>query len=237
MTKTHDPSPAIEIKGLDYAFGRDEAKKQVLFGVDLEIAPGEFVILTGPSGSGKTTLLSLCGALRQSQNGKLLCLGRDLSCLEKSALENYRREVGFIFQLHNLFPALTAFESVKMAVALRPDLAENAEERIRALLSQLGLSERMDYKPEKLSGGQRQRVAIARALVHRPQLIFADEPTAALDADNTRIVLDLLRELAHTQGTTIMMVTQDNRVFDEADRLVKLVDGTITHDRQTGPNP
>lgn len=231
MTKTRDPSPAIEIKELDYAFGSDEAKKQVLFGVDLEVAPGEFVILTGPSGSGKTTLLSLCGALRQPQTGKLLCLGRDLSCLEKTTLENYRREIGFIFQLHNLFPALTAFESVKMAVALRPDLAETAEERIRALLSRLGLGDRMDYKPAKLSGGQRQRVAIARALVHRPQLILADEPTAALDADNTRIVLDLLRELAHTQGTTIMMVTQDNRVFEEADRLVKLVDGTITYDR------
>ena len=94
----------------------------------------------------------------------------------------------------------------------------------------------MDYKPDKLSGGQRQRVAIARALVHRPQLILADEPTAALDADNTRIVLDLLRELAHTQGTTIMMVTQDNRVFEEADRLVELVDGTITYDRKSRPN-
>ena len=236
MTQTSKNTPAIQIKGLDYAFGSEEARKQVLFGVDFEAAPGEFVILTGPSGSGKTTLLSLCGALRQPQSGKLRCIGRDLSSLGKEELEIYRREVGFIFQLHNLFPALTAFESVKMATALRSDLSDTAEERIRDLLTRLGLGDRMDYKPDKLSGGQRQRVAIARALVHRPQLILADEPTAALDADNTRIVLDLLRELAHTQGTTIMMVTQDNRVFEEADRLVELVDGTITHDRKTHPN-
>ena len=234
MTQTSKTSPAVEIKGLDYAFGSEETRKQVLFGVDLEVAPGEFVILTGPSGSGKTTLLSLCGALRQTQVGKLACIGRELSSLGKEELEVYRREVGFIFQLHNLFPALTAFESVKMATALRPDLSDAAEERIRDLLTRLGLAERMDYKPEKLSGGQRQRVAIARALIHQPRLILADEPTAALDADNTRIVLGLLRELAHGQGTTIMMVTQDNRVFEQADRLVELVDGTITRDRSTG---
>ncbi|MEE3326563.1 MAG: ATP-binding cassette domain-containing protein [Myxococcota bacterium] len=234
MMQTSKNPPAVEIKGLDYAFGTGEARKQVLFGVDLEVSPGEFVILTGPSGSGKTTLLSLCGALRQTQAGKLLCIGRELSSLGKEELEIYRREVGFIFQLHNLFPALSAFESVKMATALRPDLPGDAEERIRDLLTRLGLGERMDYKPEKLSGGQRQRVAIARALIHQPRLILADEPTAALDAENTRIVLELLRELAHAQGTTIMMVTQDNRVFEEADRLVELVDGTITQDRQTG---
>ena len=135
MTQTSKNAPAVEIKGLDYAFGSDEAKKQVLFGVDFEAAPGEFVILTGPSGSGKTTLLSLCGALRQTQSGKLTCIGRELSSLGKEELESYRREVGFIFQLHNLFPALTAFESVKMATALRPDLSDTAEESIRDLLT------------------------------------------------------------------------------------------------------
>ena len=234
MTPKPTASPAVEIQGLDYAFGSDEARKQVLFGVDLEVAPGEFVILTGPSGSGKTTLLSLCGALRQSQAGRLHCIGRDLSSLGKEELEIYRREVGFIFQLHNLFPALTAFESVRMATALRPELADEADGRIRTLLTRLGLGERMDYKPEKLSGGQRQRVAVARALIHNPRLILADEPTAALDAQNTQIVLELLRELAHTLGTTILMVTQDNRVFEEADRLIELVDGSVTHDRKTG---
>ena len=236
MTKTSSPEPAVQIQGLDYSFGTDEATKQVLFGVDLEVAPGEFVILTGPSGSGKTTLLSLCGALRQTQSGRLSCIGRELSALGRDELEIYRREVGFIFQLHNLFPALTAFESVQMATVLRPDFGDEAEERIRDLLTRVGLGERMDYKPEKLSGGQRQRVAIARALIHQPRLVLADEPTAALDAQNTQIVLELLRELARTQGTTIMMVTQDNRVFEEADRLVELVDGTITQDRQTGTN-
>ncbi|MAI81073.1 MAG: hypothetical protein CL917_19185 [Deltaproteobacteria bacterium] len=224
---------AIQIEGLNYAFGDAEARKQVLYDIDLEVESGEFIILTGPSGSGKTTLLSLSGALRRPQSGKLLSLGRSLGDLDDSGLEVYRREVGFIFQLHNLFPALTAFESVKMATDLRPDLSGVAEDRITDLLTRLGLGERLHYKPAKLSGGQRQRVAIARALVHEPRLILADEPTAALDAQNTTIVLEMLRERAHANGTSIMMVTQDNRVFEEADRLIELVDGRLVSDRQT----
>lgn len=225
-------SPAIEIRDLDYAFGDGEARKQVLFDIDLDVAPGEFAIMTGPSGSGKTTLLSLVGALRSPQSGKLVSLGHDLRRLRGIALEEYRTHLGFIFQLHNLFPALTAFESVQMSADLHPDPDGDKKERIERLLTELGLGHRIHYRPDKLSGGQRQRVAIARALIHRPALVLADEPTAALDGDNTEIVLGLFRRLAHEQSTTILMVTQDARVFESADRLVQLVDGRIDSDRR-----
>jgi putative ABC transport system ATP-binding protein len=186
--------------------------------------------MTGPSGSGKTTLLSLVGALRRPQSGTLNCIGHDLNGLEGARLEGYRQQLGFIFQLHNLFPALTAFQSVQMATDLHPQSGTETNDRIRALLTRLGLGERMDYRPHQLSGGQRQRVAIARALVHRPALVLADEPTAALDGENTQIVLQLLAELAHERGTTVLMVTQDSRVFESADRLINLVDGRLDSD-------
>jgi putative ABC transport system ATP-binding protein len=221
---------AIDIGDLDYAFGVGEARKQVLFEIDLSLTSGEFAIMTGPSGSGKTTLLSLVGALRRPQGGKLISLGHDLNRLEGPELEAYRTHLGFIFQLHNLFPALTAFQSVQMAADLRDDIPGDKAERISSLLGELGLSERLHYKPEQLSGGQRQRVAIARALVHLPALILADEPTAALDGANTEIVLGLFKKLAHEQGTTVLMVTQDARVFRSADRLINLVDGRIDSD-------
>lgn len=226
------PDPAIEIRQLDYAFGSGEARKQVLFDIDLEVAPGDFAIMTGPSGSGKTTLLSLVGALRSPQSGHLISIGHDLRKLRGMGLEEYRMHLGFIFQLHNLFPALTAFESVQMSADLHPDPNGDKSERIEALLTELGLGHRLHYRPDKLSGGQRQRVAIARALIHRPALVLADEPTAALDSENTEIVLGLFRRLARERGTTVLMVTQDARVFESADRLVNLVDGRVDSDRR-----
>ena len=225
-------SPAIEIEHLDYSFDVGEASKQVLFDIDLELARGEFAIMTGPSGSGKTTLLGLIGALRRPQGGKLHVLGRDLAQLHGRELEHYRSHLGFIFQLHNLFPALTAYQSVQMAADLRPDIPGDKHERIEGLLGHLGLGHRLHYRPDKLSGGQRQRVAVARALVHQPSVVLADEPTAALDGENTRIVLELFRKFARERGTTILMVTQDARVFEKADRLITLVDGRIDSDRR-----
>ena len=223
-------SPAIALEGVNYAFGQGETAKQVLFDIDLSLAPGEFAIMTGPSGSGKTTLLSLVGALRRPQSGTLNCIGHNLHGLEAARLEGYRQQLGFIFQLHNLFPALTAFQSVQMATDLHPESGTSNSDRIRTLLTRLGLGERMYYRPHQLSGGPRQRVAIARALVHRPALVLADEPTAALDSENTQIVLQLLADLAHERGTTVLMVTQDSRVFESADRLINLVDGRLDSD-------
>jgi putative ABC transport system ATP-binding protein len=229
--------PAILVRGLDYAFGVGEARKQVLYDIDLELAPGEFAIMTGPSGSGKTTLISLAGALRRPQEGELRVLGQRLVDLAPRELEVFRRQLGFIFQLHNLFPALTAYQSVQMAADLREDLeGDEKHERIVGLLTELGLDHRLDYKPDKLSGGQRQRVAIARALVHTPAVIFADEPTAALDGDNTQIVLDLFKQMSRKHGTTVLMVTQDARVFESADRLINLVDGRIDSNVRNTPS-
>jgi putative ABC transport system ATP-binding protein len=194
---------------------------------NLEIMPGEIVIMTGPSGSGKTTLLTLIGALRTVQEGRLEVLGRDLGALGPQELVEVRRGIGFIFQAHNLFESLTAYQNVRLAQQLHRTDPKAAHERAVAVLTDLGLKERIYYKPDSLSGGQRQRVAIGRALVNKPKLILADEPTAALDEKSGRSVVTLLQDLAREQGTTSLIVTHDNRILDVADRIVSLVDGQI----------
>jgi putative ABC transport system ATP-binding protein len=208
-------------------YGQGEARKQVLFDNNLEIMPGEIVIMTGPSGSGKTTLLTLIGALRTLQEGSIAVLNRELRGLGERALMEIRRGIGFIFQAHNLFESLTAYQNVKMALELTSRAQAPMHERIMELLTALGLGERIHYKPESLSGGQRQRVAIARALANRPRLILADEPTAALDEKSGRDVVSLLKTLAREQRTTSLIVTHDNRILDVADRIVNMVDGRI----------
>jgi putative ABC transport system ATP-binding protein len=201
-----------------------------LFDNELELGRGELVVMTGPSGSGKTTLLTLIGALRAVQDGELTVLGEQLHVLDEPALVAFRRRVGFIFQAHNLFGSLTAEQNVRMALDLGPLPPAEAVRRARDLLGELGLGDRTGYTPARLSGGQRQRVAIARALANRPGLILADEPTAALDANSGRIVMELLRREAAEQGTTVIVVTHDQRVLDAADRIVKMVDGRIASD-------
>lgn len=229
-----DVAPAVVVERLHYAFGEGEARKGVLFDIWLSVARGEFVIVTGPSGSGKTTLLSLIGALRSPQEGTLRIMGRDIGQLPRRELEDFRQQLGFIFQLHNLFPALTAYQSIQMSLDLHDLSLEEKDARIVAILETLGLAEHLHYKPAKLSGGQRQRVAIARAIVHEPKLVLADEPTAALDKDNSRIVLECFRDLVRRTGAAVLMVTQDARVFESADRLIQLVDGRITSDQRPG---
>ncbi len=220
-------APAIRIRNVNYYFGEGDLRKQVLFDNNLEIAPGEIVIMTGPSGSGKTTLLTLIGALRTVQEGSVEVLGHQLRGAGMGKLVSVRRELGFIFQAHNLFQSLTAFRNVRMAAELFSFTAEQAGKRITELLSILGLEQRIHYKPDSLSGGQKQRVAIARALVHRPRLILADEPTAALDEKSGRDVVTLFQRFTREDNCTILIVTHDNRILDVADRLVSMVDGHI----------
>jgi putative ABC transport system ATP-binding protein len=191
------------------------------------------VILTGPSGSGKTTLLTLMGALRTLQEGSLQVLGKELVGLGNADLVKVRRNIGFIFQAHNLFESLTASQNVEMAVELTGQFSSKRE-RATYILSKLGLADRIDYKPNSLSGGQKQRVAIARALVNRPQLVLADEPTAALDKKSGRDVVNLLHQMSREEGCTVLMVTHDNRILDAADRIINLVDGRLESD--TSPN-
>ncbi len=237
----HDFEWAIDAEGVSHWFGEGEARRQVLFDVDLRIRRGEIVIMTGPSGSGKTTLLTLIGALRTVQKGKLTVLGRPLHELPPAGLVDVRRRIGFIFQSHNLLASLTARDNVEKALELEEPSARRRRERANELLELLGLRlgprtpgdpvleprERTLDKPEKLSGGQKQRVAIARALANRPDLILADEPTAALDEHWARQVIGLLKQTADEHRATVLIVTHDNRILDVADRIVNMVDGRV----------
>jgi putative ABC transport system ATP-binding protein len=222
-------SIAVQIRQLSYYFGRGDLRKQVLYDIDLDLPPGQIVIMTGPSGSGKTTLLTLIGALRSVQDGSLQVLGQEIAGLGKRKLVEIRRNIGFIFQAHNLFASLTASQNVEMAVELQGQFSSKRQQAVQ-MLEQVGLGERVDYKPASLSGGQKQRVAIARALVNQPKLILADEPTAALDKKSGRDVVTLMQQLVRDQGCTILMVTHDNRILDVADRIINLVDGALESD-------
>src|SRR5262249_16312164 len=218
------------VDNVNYFFGEGESRNQVLFDNCIEIEAGQLVVMTGPSGSGKTTLLTLIGALRSVQSGRIEILDHSLSGLRRAELIAMRRNIGFIFQMHNLFDSLSALENVKMAMQLGGCPRREMRGRGTDILERLGLGHRIDHKPRALSGGQRQRVAVARALVNRPKLILADEPTAPLDKDSRRIVVNLLKELTTQEGCTVMMVTHDNRILELADRIVNMVDGNITSD-------
>ncbi len=222
--------PAVRVEGLCHGFGSGEGRNQVLHDVCLELEAGEIVVLTGPSGSGKTTLLTLIGALRSVQEGRVTILGRELASLPLRDRIRLRREIGFIFQHHNLFDSLSALRNVMLGVEHRQIPRDEAVRLAQKALTRLDLRDRENYKPQTLSGGQRQRVAIARAVISRPQLILADEPTAALDKVSGRRVVDLFRDLTQEVGATVLLVTHDNRILDTADRIVNMVDGRIASD-------
>ncbi|MCE2751277.1 MAG: ATP-binding cassette domain-containing protein [Pirellula sp.] len=225
-------TPSIRAEALSHYFGSGELRKQVLFENHLTVYPGEIIIMTGPSGSGKTTLLTLLGALRSVQQGNLEVLGQALEGASPKAMEQFRRQVGFIFQAHNLFDSLNATQNVRMAIELCYPHRSAHEQTLAAeeILRAVGLENRLHHRPKQLSGGQKQRVAIARGLVHQPRLVLADEPTAALDEQSGRTVVELLQKLAREKQTTIVIVTHDNRILDVADRILTLVDGSIRSD-------
>ncbi len=220
-----DLSPIV-VENLNHSYGRGALKKQILFDISTEIPAGEIVILTGPSGSGKTTLLTLVGALRSAQSGSVRVLGQELCNAKPRTLEHVRQQIGFIFQQHNLLAALTAQQNVELGLRVNGTLTrDGVRRRAREMLEAVGLGEHTNKRPEHLSGGQRQRVAIARALANEPSMLLADEPTASLDSESGREVVDRMQALARKQGTTILLVTHDNRILDIADRLVHLEDG------------
>ncbi|MBD1848114.1 DevA family ABC transporter ATP-binding protein [Cyanobacteria bacterium FACHB-63] len=226
--------PAISISHLNHYYGQGALRKQVLFDINLQINRGEIVIMTGPSGSGKTTLLTLMGSLRSVQDGNLSILGQALLNASKQQMTLARRNIGYIFQAHNLLNFLTAYQNVEMALEIQDMSAAEADTRIRTVLSAVGLEDRMDYYPSNLSGGQKQRVAIARALVSQPKIILADEPTAALDKKSGRDVVEIMENLARERGCTILLVTHDNRILDLADRIVYLEDGYLVNPASVG---
>jgi putative ABC transport system ATP-binding protein len=225
-------NPVIDIQQLNHYFGQGQLKKQVLYDINLQIDRGEIVLMTGPSGSGKTTLLTLIGGLRSGQEGQLNILGDELRGANDRKRMITRRKIGYIFQAHNLHSSLTAMQNVRMGLEVHPGVSSREmQERSVEMLKLVGLGDRVNYYPSDLSGGQKQRVAIARALVSHPQIILADEPTAALDSKSGREVVDLMQGLAKEQGCTILLVTHDNRILDIADRIVHMEDGQLASDR------
>ena len=222
-------SALIRVEGLCHSFGKGSLRKQILFDITTEIPQGDIVIVTGPSGSGKTTLLTVVSALRSVQQGSVQVLGEELLNAKPVVLERVRRNIGFIFQQHNLLSALTAVQNVELGLRISNRYkGEVLRKRALEFLEIVGLSDRLHYKPEQLSGGQRQRVAIARALASEPPMLMADEPTASLDKQSGREVVDRMKLMAKEHGTTILLVTHDNRILDIADRIVYLEDGRLS---------
>jgi putative ABC transport system ATP-binding protein len=220
-------SALLEASNLCHVYGEGPTAFTALRDVSLTISRGEVVLLLGPSGSGKTTLLQVLGGLLRPTSGALTLAGQTMTGLDQEQLARLRLgRIGFVFQTYNLFPTLTAVENVAVALDLAGRRGPQASEAARALLAEVGLLEHADRYPAELSGGQQQRVAIARSLAADPQLILADEPTAALDSQAGANVVALFRRLAD-QGRAVVIVTHDVRILNRADRIIRMADGRI----------
>lgn len=227
----------LELHGVKKDYMQGKMAVPALRGIDLEIEAGEFTTIAGPSGSGKTTLLNLVGCLDTPTAGTITLEGKDLSKLNKTQLADIRREsIGFVFQSYNLIPVLTAYENVEFALALlsngTPESAEDRRSKVMQILADVGLKGLENRRPNDLSGGQQQRVAIARALVKSPHLILADEPTANLDSDTGKAILDLMLQMNQEKGTTFVFSTHDPMVMEYARRVVIVRDGHIAEDKR-----
>ena len=219
---------AVELKGLTKTYGQGALAFQALKGIDLSVKPGEFMMLVGPSGSGKTTLLSILGCVLAPTSGEGFLFGERLHGRRESELPDLRLSyIGFIFQGNNLLPALSIEDNVAFPLELRGSTRKQAVDEARAVLTDVGLGDKLKRHPGDLSGGQRQRVAVARAVAGRPPLILADEPTASLDAETGQQVTELLKKLSTERGHTVVVVTHDNRIFHFADRTVHIEDGLL----------
>lgn len=222
--------PIIDIKGItrDFPLGSEIVK--VLKGIDLHINKGEYVALMGPSGSGKSTLMNLLGCLDTPTSGSYILNGKDVSQMSDDELAGIRnKEIGFVFQTFNLLPRTTALDNVALPMVYAGYKKPERNERATEVLTQVGLSDRMDHKPNQLSGGQRQRVAVARALVNRPSIILADEPTGNLDSKTSVEIMGLFNDI-HANGNTVILVTHEEDIAAHAHRIIRLRDGVIESD-------
>jgi putative ABC transport system ATP-binding protein len=221
-------APAITVRQLTKTFGHGELAVHAVRSVDLDIAPGEVVLVMGPSGSGKTTLLLMLGAMLRPTGGSIVVNGTDLATAPERQLPGLRaRHLGFVFQDFNLLTALSALENVELACNLAGDTGRPARQRATDLLERVGLGERLGFRPDQLSGGEKQRVAIARALANDPAVVLADEPTANLDSGHGRDIARVLRRLAIADRRSIIMVSHDERLKEVADRVLWLEDGAF----------
>jgi putative ABC transport system ATP-binding protein len=222
------PETAVDVRNVEKSFGDGPDRIHVLKQVSLQARRGEILMLVGPSGCGKTTLLSAIAGTLAIESGTIRVFGNSLESMSGRALTKFRaRHIGFIFQQFNLIPTLTVAENVGVPLLIQGVSSGKAVKRAREILERVGLGARWKERPGKLSGGQQQRVAIARALVHEPPLVICDEPTAALDAQNGEIVLDLFRQVARSPERAVIIVTHDNRIFSYADRIARMDDGEI----------
>lgn len=219
----------INIEKIYYTEGR---KTPVLFGIDLKIEEGEFVGIMAPSGTGKTTLLNIIGTIDKPTKGKYLFKGRDLTLLNDDELSNLRnKSIGFVFQLFNLLNKISVLDNVLLPLLYSNPYPKNAKEKALNLLNLVGLSDRINFKPNALSGGQQQRVAIARALINEPDLLLADEPTGNLDSKSSEEILEIFKKI-HSQGKTIVVVTHERDVAKMANRIITLKDGKVYSDEK-----
>jgi putative ABC transport system ATP-binding protein len=226
----------IDIREMSHAFGTGPLARHVFRDLNFTVSAGEIVLLTGPSGSGKTTLLTLIGGLRAIQRGSCVVAGRQLNGASERDRVSLRRRIGFVFQDHRLLNFLTARQNVAMALEAASAGAERDRMyRASQMLAAVGLAEYADALPARLSGGQRQRVALARAIVHQPELLLADEPTAALDRQSGAEIMQLLACLAREQDVPVLIVTHDTRILGVADRIVTMEDGMMMSDTERIP--
>ncbi|WP_330442830.1 ABC transporter ATP-binding protein [Flavobacterium sp. C4GT6] len=228
--------PIIDIKGITRNFPLGNEVVKVLKGIDLSINKGEYVALMGPSGSGKSTLMNLLGCLDTPTGGTYILNGKDVSKMSDNELAEIRnKEIGFVFQTFNLLPRTTALDNVALPMVYAGYKKPERNERASQVLTQVGLEDRMDHKPNQLSGGQRQRVAVARALVNHPSIILADEPTGNLDSKTSVEIMNLFNEI-HANGNTVILVTHEEDIAAYAHRVIRLRDGVIESDK-VNPNP
>ena len=221
----------IEIKNLKKIYNSSEVKVNALNGIDLDITEGEFTAIVGPSGSGKTTFLNMLGGLDSPTEGEISIGGTNIQNLSSSELIDFRlRNIGFVFQAYNLIPVLTALENVEFIMQMQGIQKKEREQRARELLTNVGLSERINSRPGKLSGGQQQRVAVARALASKPKFVLADEPTANLDSKSTENLLDIMEDLNRKENITFIFSTHDQRVVNKAHRVITIEDGKVISD-------
>ncbi len=223
-------SLVIKIRNItrDFALGSEIVK--VLKGIDLDIERGEYVALMGPSGSGKSTLMNLLGCLDTPTSGSYELNGKDVSNMTDDELAEIRnKEIGFVFQTFNLLPRTTALENVALPMVYAGASKSDRTERAKQVLTDVGLADRMDHKPNQLSGGQRQRVAVGRALVNKPSIILADEPTGNLDSKTSEEIMKLFGDI-HKAGNTVILVTHEEEIAENAHRIIRLRDGMVESD-------